>query len=101
MALAEAAGTLDQRPAPTDELRRRILDMREGGKAWKALAADLGIAESTASYHANRVRGSARPNKKALLCRAFREWRDPDLNRGHHDFQGMRMPCGVAVRARP
>jgi hypothetical protein len=25
--------------------------------------------------------------KKALLCRAFREWRDPDSNRGHHDFQ--------------
>src|SRR4029078_12817886 len=36
MALVEAAGTLDQRPAPSDELRRRILDMRAGGKAWKA-----------------------------------------------------------------
>ena len=55
MALVEAAGTLDQRRAPSDELRRRILDMRAAGKVWKALAADLGIAKSTAIYHANRV----------------------------------------------
>jgi protein gp37 len=25
--------------------------------------------------------------EKALLCSAFREWRVPDSNRGHHDFQ--------------
>ena len=31
--------------------------------------------------------GRARRTKKALLCRAFWEWRDPDSNRGHHDFQ--------------
>jgi hypothetical protein len=45
MALVEAAGTLDQRPAPSDALRRRILDMRAAGTAWRALAAELGIAD--------------------------------------------------------
>jgi hypothetical protein len=31
-----------------------------------------------------------RPNKplpKERLCRTSTKWRDPDLNRGHHDFQ--------------
>jgi integrase len=62
LALVEAAGTLDQRPAASEELRHRIVDMRAAGKPWKALAADLGIAESTAIYHANRagVRSMAR-----------------------------------------
>jgi hypothetical protein len=41
MALVEAAGTLDRRPAPGDELRRHILAMRRGGKPSKALAAEL------------------------------------------------------------
>jgi integrase len=68
MALVEAAGTLDQRPAPTDELRRRILDMRAGGKAWKALAADLGIAESTAIYHANRVAARPLPRYRPVIA---------------------------------
>jgi hypothetical protein len=25
--------------------------------------------------------------RNRLVCRMFREWRDPDSNRGHHDFQ--------------
>jgi hypothetical protein len=25
--------------------------------------------------------------QKRLPCRSFLEWRDPDSNRGHHDFQ--------------
>jgi integrase len=68
MALVDAAGTLDQRPAPSDELRRRILDMRAGGKAWKALAAELGIAESTAIYHANRVVNRPRPRYRPVVA---------------------------------
>src|SRR5215213_4678905 len=55
MSLVDAAGALDQRPAPSDELRRRIVSMRAAGKAWKAIAADLDIAESTAIYHAKRA----------------------------------------------
>jgi len=54
MSLIEAAGKLDQRPAPSDELRRRIVRLRATGKTWTALAAELDIAESTAIYHANR-----------------------------------------------
>jgi integrase len=68
MALVEAAGTLDQRPAPSDELRRRILDMRAAGKAWKALAAELGIADSTAIYHANRVANRPRPRYRPVVA---------------------------------
>jgi integrase len=68
MALVEAAGTLDQRPAPSDELRRRILGMRAAGKAWKPLAADLGIAESTAIYHANRVAVRPRPRYRPVVA---------------------------------
>jgi integrase len=41
MSLVDAAGKLDQRPAPSDELRRRAVRMRATGKAWKATAADL------------------------------------------------------------
>jgi hypothetical protein len=40
MSLVDAAGKLDQRPGPKDELRRRIVSMRATGKAWKAIAAD-------------------------------------------------------------
>jgi hypothetical protein len=29
---------------------------------------------------------TSRP-RKAVICRPFMEWRDPDSNRGHHDFQ--------------
>src|SRR5215213_271646 len=68
MALVEAAGTLDQRPAPSDELRRRILDMRAAGNAWKALAADLGIAESTAIYHANRLVNRPLPRYRPVVA---------------------------------
>jgi hypothetical protein len=48
LSLVDAAGKLDQRPAPSDELRRRIISMRATGKAWKAIAAEFDIAESTA-----------------------------------------------------
>src|SRR3954447_15219415 len=37
-----------------------------------------------------RLRGAEQGTKKALITRAFAEWRDPDSNRGHHDFQS----CG-------
>jgi len=33
MSLVDAAGRLDQRPAPSDDLRRRIVGMRATGKA--------------------------------------------------------------------
>src|SRR3954453_2973129 len=36
MSLVDAAGKLDQRPAPSDELRRRIVSTRATGKTWKA-----------------------------------------------------------------
>src|SRR3954453_11801620 len=68
MALVEAAGTLDQRPAPNEELRRRILEMRAGGRAWKALAAELDIAESTAIYHANRAGDRPLPRYRPVVA---------------------------------
>jgi integrase len=59
MSLVEAAGTLDQRPGPSDELRRQVMAMRGKGKKWKAIAAEFHIGETTAMYHAKRA--AARP----------------------------------------
>ena len=55
MSLVDAGGALDRRPEPNEELRRRIAGMRAAGKAWTPIAAELGVAESTAIYHAQRV----------------------------------------------
>jgi integrase len=68
MSLVDAAGRLDQRPAPSDELRRRIVGMRATGKAWKAIAAELDIAESTAIYHANRATDRPMPRYRAVVA---------------------------------
>jgi hypothetical protein len=46
--LVEAAGILDQRPAPSKERRRRIAGMRASDWASKPLAAELGIAKTPA-----------------------------------------------------
>ena len=68
MSLVDAAGRLDQRPAPSDELRRRIVGMRATGKAWKAIAAELDIAESTAIYHAKRATDRPVPRYRAVVA---------------------------------
>ena len=68
MSLVDAAGALDQRPAPNDELRRRIVRMRAAGTAWKAIAAELGIAESTAIYHAARVADRPIPRYRPVIA---------------------------------
>src|SRR5690349_22651064 len=36
----------------------------------------------------------------SLQMQAFREWRDPDLNRGHHDFQSCALPTELSRRGR-
>src|SRR3954469_4237165 len=68
MSLVDAAGTLDQRPASNDKLRRRIVSMRATGKAWKAIAADLDIAESTAIYHAKRAADRPMPRFRPVVA---------------------------------
>src|SRR3954449_2782190 len=68
MSLIDAAGALDQRPAPSDELRYRIAGMRAAGKAWKAIAAEFGVAESTAIYHANRVAARPLPRYRPVIA---------------------------------
>jgi len=68
MALVETAGAVDQRPGPSDELRRRILDTRATGKTGKAVAADLGIAESSAIHHANRVAARPLPRYRPVIA---------------------------------
>jgi hypothetical protein len=35
----------------------------------------------------NPVRRRTKPPYEERLCWSFSKWRDPDLNRGHHDFQ--------------
>jgi integrase len=68
MSLVDAAGRLDQRPAPSDDLRRRIVSMRATGKAWKAIAAELDIAESTAIYHTKRATDRPMPRYRAVVA---------------------------------
>jgi len=68
MSLVDAAGKLDQRPGPSDDLRRRIVKMRSTGKAWKAIAAELDIAESTAIYHANGNTGRRMPRYRPVIA---------------------------------
>jgi integrase/recombinase XerD len=68
MSLVDASGTLDQRPAPSDELRRRIVAMRATGEAWKAIAADLDIAETTAIYHAKRAADRPMPRFRPVVA---------------------------------
>ena len=54
--------------APSDELRRRIVGMRATGKAWKAIAAELDIGESTAIYHAKRATERPVPRYRAVVA---------------------------------
>jgi integrase len=68
MSLVDAAGKLDQRPPPSDELRGRIVAMRATGKTWKAIAAELDIAESTAIYHANRTVARPMPRYRPVIA---------------------------------
>jgi hypothetical protein len=42
--------------------------MRATGKAWKAIAAELGIAESTAIYHAKRATVRPMPRYRAVVA---------------------------------
>lgn len=42
--------------------------MRAAGKQWKVIAADLGIGESTAIYHANRVVGRPLSGYRAVVA---------------------------------
>jgi integrase len=68
MSLVDAAGSLDQRPGPNDELRERIVRMRAAGTAWKKIAAEVGIAESTAIYHAKRAAGRPLPRYRPVIA---------------------------------
>ena len=68
MSLVDAAGKLDQRRAPSEELRGRIVAMRATGKTWKAIAAKLDIAESTAIYHANRTVARPMPRYRPVVA---------------------------------
>jgi integrase/recombinase XerD len=68
MSLVEAAGTLDQRPGPSDELRRQIVAMRGQGKKWKAIATELDLAETTAMYHAKRAAPRPMPRFRPVVA---------------------------------
>ena len=68
MSLVEAAGTLDQRPGPSDELRRQIVAMRGKDNKWKAIAAALDIAETTAIYHAKRAADRPMPRFRPVVA---------------------------------
>src|SRR4051812_33065850 len=37
-------------------------------------------------------------NEKPPASRRFRRWRDPDSNRGHHDFQSCALPTELSRR---
>jgi hypothetical protein len=45
----------------------------------------MALAGSRGGRAAMKIR--SRNEKNPAICRALRKWRDPDSNRGHHDFQ--------------
>jgi hypothetical protein len=51
------------------------------GSAWRSLC-----AANAATYAVPRS-SRAQRSRKQPTCRHFPQWRDPDSNRGHHDFQ--------------
>ena len=61
-------------------------------------------ANSGTEVHAFCARNRLPPRgrravQEPALCRHFREWRDPDSNRGHHDFQSCALPTELSRRA--
>src|SRR5918997_4104684 len=53
------------------------------------------LASRLVSISASRPETSPRGSQSFLVfCRKFKEWRDPDSNRGHHDFQ-IQKPLGM------
>jgi integrase len=96
------------------QLQQRV--KRQHGRAFDRLvrqareqlygtASDLpqGAPEPTLGHesgheHRLRAKRAAQPRRsdaaKPMICRTIPEWRDPDSNRGHHDFQS----CGRISR---
>ena len=88
----EAAGTLDHPVSPyTFQRAKRVREMRAAGRTWKAIAAELEVAESTAIWLAGRTTTDQRPSvRRALLatlaCAGLRNSEACDLNLGDLDF---------------
>ena len=92
LVVLEAAGTLDH-PVSPETLQRatRVREMRAAGRTWKAIAAELEVAESTAIWLAGRTTTDQRPSvRRALLatlaCAGLRNSEACDLNLGDLDF---------------
>jgi hypothetical protein len=89
------AGT-DGREARRREVRSARSQAVSTGRAWvgagslRRFRRGLGHEKATnLEMGALALRsGRSAASEKKLFCSVFREWRDPDSNRGHHDFQG-------------
>jgi integrase len=92
LALLHAAAAIDQPvSSPTLERAQLVRCMRAENRPWKAIAADLGVAESTAIWLAGRERqeGHVSPRRAilaALGCAGLRNSELCELNVGDLDF---------------
>jgi integrase len=66
--LIEAAGALDRQPTPTDELRARILELRDEGLDWNTIGGLVGKASTTCIYHARRPDPRPIPIRRAIVA---------------------------------
>jgi hypothetical protein len=62
-------------------------DLRRGAAFARQLAAEKAGKGRRDHFGLQRTRGTLALNAKRTVLQAFRRWRDPDSNRGHHDFQ--------------
>jgi hypothetical protein len=87
------------------QLRRSVLNRRSSNGRSPTRRRGLGHEKATnlETGALTLSLGRSTRSEKGPLCSAFREWRDPDSNRGHHDFQDStrksltrRNPCSGA-----
>ena len=68
LAIIEAAGRIDSRVSPETLARAEVSRrLRDGGRAWKEIAAELGVATSTAIWLAGRQRVEGEPSVRRSI----------------------------------
>src|SRR4051812_30758324 len=57
-----------------------------------------GIGHEPPNAPTRRLQEAIERRKNHAICRKTPEWRDPDSNRGHHDFQSCALPTELSRR---
>jgi integrase len=92
LAVIEAAAEIDGPVSPATMARAdRVRRMRGDGRAWKEIAAEIGVAPSTAIWLAGRYRNEAQPSARGAIlatlgCAGLRNGEVCALNLADLDF---------------